>query len=338
MNELKEIRDRVLVNVKEVVEENKEKIEEAYQWIMRLEYTARKEGLLALEYEAGFIPKDMMLCDEIGKMVYMVTCGTEPKFLSEIMVLKFLANDYQGIEALLYFLYARSILLLQAGESPMQAEELFNAVIPKNVLFFDKRHSIWEDDKKRIVKEVKGAMSEEEKKRLEDISKQLQSLSEEEWKSIVSSKTFYGFDKVVPYLDEKTQGLVKEHINECRYETIMTFVEALKEQELYQIADDFKEMISVLRETPESKGLMDDIVKYSDTEIQYLMRHVEYTMLALALKGERGEIAECFYRNLSLRLKYEVQDAMAYMGPVRRCDVEEAQRKIMKIAKDRLGW
>ena len=230
------------------------------------------------------------------------------------------------------------MLLLQAGESPRQIEEVFNAVIPKNLLFFDKQNTIWRENKKEKVREWKSVMSEEEKKRLEDISEQLHSLTQEEWKVIVSSKGFYGFDKVIPYLDEESQALVKQHVNECRYETIMSFPEPVKAQELDQIADDLAEMISTLREKTEPKGLLNNLVKCSDREIQFLMQKVEYKLLALALKGEREEIAECFYRNLSLRLKYEVQDAMEYMGPVRRCDVEEAQKKIMQIAKDTLGW
>ena len=37
MSELKEIREKILVNIKEVVRENKEKVEDAYKRVMRLQ-------------------------------------------------------------------------------------------------------------------------------------------------------------------------------------------------------------------------------------------------------------------------------------------------------------
>ena len=61
----------------------------------------------------------------------------------------------------------------------------------------------------------------------------------------------------------------------------------------------------------------------------------------MALKGAREETAECFYRNLSLRLKRMIQEDMEYMeymGPVRMCDVEEAEEKIMEVARKELKW
>ena len=38
MSELKEIRERALVGVRDIVRENVERVREAYEWIMRLEH------------------------------------------------------------------------------------------------------------------------------------------------------------------------------------------------------------------------------------------------------------------------------------------------------------
>ena len=57
MHQLKKIREKALVNVKEIVEHNEEKIKESYECVMRLLYKAQKEGLLELAYEAEFISK-----------------------------------------------------------------------------------------------------------------------------------------------------------------------------------------------------------------------------------------------------------------------------------------
>ena len=84
MSELKEIREKILVNIKEVAGANKEKIEDAYKRVMKLEHIARREGLLALEYEAEFLPKETPLCNEITEMIEMVVDGTEPVILKNL--------------------------------------------------------------------------------------------------------------------------------------------------------------------------------------------------------------------------------------------------------------
>ena len=338
MSELKEIREKAFVNVREVIAQNKEKIEEAYECVMRLEYKARKEGLLALEYDAGFIPKELPLCDHITEMVEWIVNGTEPAVLSELLTLKFLANNYTGIDALLYFLYSRSMLMLQAGMSPWQIEDFFNAVVSGTGLVFQRKHNMWEEEKKQKIENWKNALTKKEKELLHDISKQLKDLSKEEWKVVVSCNGFYGFDKVLPFLEADTQELVKCYMNAYRYYTIVRMPEFVQEQELCEMAEELKEMINRLRNKEQTKGILDDVLKCSDEEIRLLMRNVDNQTLALALKGEKEDVADCFYRNLSIRLKYMLQEDMEYMGPVRRCDVEDAQKKIREIARNTLGW
>lgn len=342
MSELREIREKVLVNVKEVVEQNKEKINEAYEWVMRLLYKAQKEGLLALEYEAGFIPKDMLLSRHIAEMTELVCDGTEPDYLAELMTVKFMANNYTGIEALLYFLYSRSMLMLQAGKNPMKVEDFFNCVVSGTGLVFQKRRRMWEEDCKQKIENWKSVLTDAEKQALSAISQQLKELSEEEWKIIVSHKGFYGFDKVLPYLDETAHLLVKKYMNECRYYVIMRSPSIVREQELKEMALELSALITGLQhglwKKTRKKGLLDKILKCSDEEIQLLLRNIDNATLVVALKGVNEEVEACFMRNMSLRLQYIVQEVMEYMGPVRLCDVETAQKKILQIAKEYLGW
>lgn len=338
MNELKEIREKALVGLRDIAKDNKDRIREAYEWVMRLYRIARSEGLLALEYEVGFIPKDMPLCKEICTMVRFVTDGTEPKFLAELITLKFMGEGYQGLEALLYFLYARGMLLIQAGESPWMVEAIFSAVIPSDILSFDWQYSIWQDEKRQKVENIKKLLSEKEKCSLRNIAGQMSEFTEAEWNKLVTAKKFYEFDKIIPYLDEETQMLVKEHVNESRYYTIMQFPEIIKEDEIYRIEREFEAMIIAIRAKEEPTGLLSDMVQRSDEEIQELIKELDNSTMALALKGESKEVQESFLRNMTLRLKYEIQDDMEYMGPVRRCDVEDAQRKVRQVAEEKLGW
>ena len=338
MNELKEIREKALVGVQDIAKDNKDRIKEAYELVMRLCRISHLEGLLALEYELGFIPKDMPLCKEICTMVRFVTDGIEPEFLAELMTLNFMGEGYQGLEALLYFLYARGILLIQAGENPRLVEAVFSAVVPSDILYFNLQHSIWQDEKMQKVENIKKMLSEKEKCSLQNITGQISKLTKIEWDELVVEKKFCDFDRIVPYLDEKMQMLVRGHVNEGRYYTMMRLPYILKENEICQIEAEFEAMLIAIRSKTETTGLLSDVMQRSDEEMQALIKELDNSTMALALKGESNSVAEVFLKNMTLRLKYEIQEDMEYMGPVQRCDVEAAQHKIRKVAKEKLGW
>ena len=101
---------------------------------------------------------------------------------------------------------------------------------------------------------------------------------------------------------------------------------------------ELEKIINRLRSNEEKKGVLDGIQKCTDEEIQLLLRNVDNLTLSVALKGAREETAECFYRNLSVRLRYLIQEDMEYMGPVRMCDVEESESKIIGVARKVLNW
>ena len=334
MSELKEIRDRALVDVRTIVQANTDRIREAYEIIMRLSYQARSEGLLAMEYEAGRLPKDMPFCREIGNMVRLVAEGTSPAYAAEWMTLRFMSENYQGWEALLYFLYARGILMIQAGESPYMIEGFFQAVIPQDLLPCDRWQRTDIDQKLKMVKEIRAALSEQEKMCLGGISEELFGLTEAEWKDILQAKAFYAIDRVIPYLDKQTQAIVQSHVNEGRYGAIMQSIAAIKEQEIYQCYETLKTLIGEMRAKPEEQSILSEVLQQSDAKMRKLIAELDAQTIALALKGESKEVSDRFFRNMPPRLKYEIQEEMAYMGPVRRCDAEEAQRKIRRLAED----
>lgn len=339
MSELKEIREKVLVNIKEVAGQNKEMLEDAYKRVMKLEHIARREGLLALEYEAEFMSKEIPLCNQITEMIELVVDGTDPQIFEELLTIKFFAvHNYTGIEALLYFLYARSMLMIQAGMSPRLIEEFFNVVIPDEVLTIQQERIKAEEDKRQKIEEWKSVMTEEENELLYSMSKQLWGLTEEEWKTVVSTNGFYGFDKILPYMEDETKDLAKNYMNDYRYYVIMRGPSTVKQQELEELNKELEKVIIRMRGKEGMKRILDDIQKCSDEEIQFLLRNVDNLTLAVALKGASAETAECFYRNLSLRLRRMIQEDIEYMGPVRMCDVEDAEEKIIEVAKNVLNW
>lgn len=85
------------------------------------------------------------------------------------------------------------------------------------------------------------------------------------------------------------------------------------------------------------KNLMftfDDLIKVDTAGIQVLLREVDKSKLALALKGSSEEIRDLFIKNMSGRASKILIEDMESLGPVRLKDVDEAQSEIVNRAKD----
>jgi flagellar motor switch protein FliG len=85
------------------------------------------------------------------------------------------------------------------------------------------------------------------------------------------------------------------------------------------------------------KALMftfEDLAKLDPGSIQTLLRNVEKDKLGLALKGATDGLRDVFFSNMSERAGKILRDDMEAMGPVRLKDVDEAQRRMVNVAKD----
>jgi len=85
------------------------------------------------------------------------------------------------------------------------------------------------------------------------------------------------------------------------------------------------------------KALMftfEDLGKLDPGSIQTLLRHVEKDKLGLALKGATDSLRDIFFSNMSERAGKILREDMEAMGPVRLKDVDEAQMRMVNVAKD----
>lgn len=85
------------------------------------------------------------------------------------------------------------------------------------------------------------------------------------------------------------------------------------------------------------KALMfvfEDLGRLDAGGVQTLLRSVDKSDLALALKGSSDTLRQLFFSNMSERGAKLLRDDMAGMGPVRLKDVEQAQTRMVTIAKD----
>ena len=79
--------------------------------------------------------------------------------------------------------------------------------------------------------------------------------------------------------------------------------------------------------------VFEDILLLDDRAIQRVLREVDNSDLAIALKGANEEVQGAIFSNLSSRLATMIKEDMEFMGPVRMKDVEEAQQKIVNIIR-----
>jgi flagellar motor switch protein FliG len=114
-----------------------------------------------------------------------------------------------------------------------------------------------------------------------------------------------------------------EIFNNFDRQTESRFITALEER-----SRDSAERIKALMFTFEDLGKLDP------GSIQTVLRHVEKDKLALSLKGATDTLRDVFFSNMSERAGKILREDMEAMGPVRLKDVDEAQMRMVNVAKD----
>ena len=145
-----------------------------------------------------------------------------------------------------------------------------------------------------------------------DVIKQVEKVLERKLSSLVNQDYTIvgGVDAIVSILNSVDRGTEK-HIMETL------------EVEEPELADEIRKKMFVF----------EDILSLDDRAIQRVLRDVDNSDLALALKGATEEVQNVILNNLSKRLAVLIKEDMEYMGPVRMKDVEEAQQKIVNIIR-----
>jgi len=115
---------------------------------------------------------------------------------------------------------------------------------------------------------------------------------------------------------------IVEILNLVDRSTERTILETLEEEDP-DLAEEIKRRMFVF----------EDIVLLSDKDIQKVLREVDTTELAKALKGVNSEFQDKIFRNMSKRAASVLREDMDFMGPVRIKDVEEAQQRIVSIIR-----
>lgn len=80
--------------------------------------------------------------------------------------------------------------------------------------------------------------------------------------------------------------------------------------------------------------VFEDLVLVDDRGFQKLLRKIETTELAIALKAASEEVKEKVFRNMSSRAAEMLREEMEDLGPVRMKEVSDAQQNITNIIQE----
>lgn len=103
-----------------------------------------------------------------------------------------------------------------------------------------------------------------------------------------------------------------------------------EEQILSLIEEEDEEMAEEVRQL---MFIFEDLRKVDDRAFREILKHVDKQELTLALRTASEELKEKFLGNMSERAREMLQEDMEIMGPVRISDVEEAQQKVLRAAR-----
>lgn len=79
--------------------------------------------------------------------------------------------------------------------------------------------------------------------------------------------------------------------------------------------------------------VFEDIVTLDNRSIQRIIREVDNSQWAIALKGASEEVKQVIFSNMSKRLAEMIKEDIEFMGPVRIRDIEDAQQNIVNVIR-----
>jgi flagellar motor switch protein FliG len=79
--------------------------------------------------------------------------------------------------------------------------------------------------------------------------------------------------------------------------------------------------------------VFEDMLKFSNKDIQTVLKNVETSQWAMALKGASEELRQKILGNMSSRAAQLLREEMEYLGQVRVSAVEATQQQIVDVIR-----
>ncbi len=99
---------------------------------------------------------------------------------------------------------------------------------------------------------------------------------------------------------------------------------------LEQLAEDAPDLVEEIRRL---MFIFEDIAKFSAKDVQTMLKHIETSQWALALKGASEELKDKVLGNMSQRAADMLREEMEFLGAVKVSAVEQEQQRIVDIVR-----
>ncbi|HEY2881831.1 MAG TPA: flagellar motor switch protein FliG [Pirellulales bacterium] len=108
---------------------------------------------------------------------------------------------------------------------------------------------------------------------------------------------------------------------------ILNVIDRTTERSLLEnLAQDDPDLVEEIRRL---MFVFEDLLKFSDKDIQTVLKNVETSQWAMALKGASEELVQKVMKNMSARAAETLKEEMEYLGPVKRSSVEQMQQQVV---------
>jgi flagellar motor switch protein FliG len=115
---------------------------------------------------------------------------------------------------------------------------------------------------------------------------------------------------------------VAEMLNVSERATERALMDSLKEEDP-ELVDEIRRLMFVF----------EDIGRFTDKDIQTVLKNVETSQWAMALKGASDSLKEKVLKNMSERASETLREEMEYLGPAKRSVVEAKQQEIVDVVR-----
>jgi len=189
--------------------------------------------------------------------------------------------------------HPQTIALIVTHLNPVQGAGIINGLPPERQLAVIRRIATMQQTNPEIIKEVEKGL-------------------EGRMSSLMNQKL------------ERAGGVdsVAEIMNVIDRGTGRTIMENLAQDDP-ELVEDIRRLMFVF----------EDINKLADQDIAAILKNVENTQWALALKGASEELKEKIFKNMSKRAGKMLQEEIEYLGPQRASDVERVQQEIVDVIR-----
>ena len=112
---------------------------------------------------------------------------------------------------------------------------------------------------------------------------------------------------------------------------ILNEIDKSSEEQILSLIEEKDEQMA--EEVRQLMFIFEDLLIVDDRGFREILKQVDKQELTVALRTASEELKEKFFSNMSERAMEMLQEDMEIMGPVRISDVEEAQQKILRVAR-----